>query len=79
MDKVSQEKISGHSYGHLENQPADELWDGITGNTQRVVLAHLSEENNTPEIALSTVLRILKELNISKNPNVQVQVAPHTT
>ena len=59
---------------------AEGLSEWITGNTQRVVLAHLSEENNTPEIALSTVLRILKELNISKKcPDVQVQVAPRHT
>ncbi|MDR3542980.1 MAG: MBL fold metallo-hydrolase [Desulfosporosinus sp.] len=73
-------RISGH-YGHLENkQLAEGLSEWIEGNTQRVVLAHLSEENNTPEIALSTVLRILKELNISKKcPDVQVQVAPRHT
>lgn len=73
-------RISGH-YGHLENkQLAEGLSEWIEGNTQRVMLAHLSEENNTPEIALSTVLRILKELNTSKRcPDVQVQVAPRYT
>jgi len=73
-------RISGH-YGHLENkQLAEGLSEWIEENTQRVVLAHLSEENNTPEIALSTVLRILKELNIAKKcPDVLVQVAPRHT
>ncbi|MDR3602028.1 MAG: MBL fold metallo-hydrolase [Desulfosporosinus sp.] len=73
-------RISGH-YGHLENkQLAVGLSEWIEANTQRVVLAHLSEENNTPKIALSTVLRILKELNISeKCPDIQVQVAPRHT
>ncbi|SPF35308.1 Metallo-beta-lactamase superfamily protein [Candidatus Desulfosporosinus infrequens] len=73
-------RISGH-YGHLENkQLAEGLSEWIAENTQRVVLAHLSEENNTPEIALSTVWRVLNELNISKKcPDVQVQVAPRHT
>lgn len=73
-------RISGH-YGHLENkQLAEGLSEWIKENTQRVVLAHLSEENNTPEIALSTVERILRDLNISKIcPNVRVQVAPRHT
>ncbi|TGE33985.1 MBL fold metallo-hydrolase [Desulfosporosinus sp. Sb-LF] len=73
-------RISGR-YGHLENkQLAEGLSEWITENTQRVILAHLSEENNTPEIALSTVMRILQELNSSKKcPDVLVQVAPRYT
>jgi phosphoribosyl 1,2-cyclic phosphodiesterase len=73
-------RISGQ-YGHLENkQLAEGLAEWIKENTQRVVLAHLSEENNTPEIALSTVMRILRELNLSKKfPDVQIQVAPRHT
>ena len=73
-------RISGH-YGHLENkQLAEGLSEWIEGNTQRVVLAHLSEENNTPELALTTVVRILKELNTTKKcPDVQIQVAPRHT
>lgn len=70
-------RISG-IYGHLENsQLAEGLVSWITENTQRVVLAHLSEENNTPEVALSTVLRILKGSHISKqNPDLRLRVAP---
>lgn len=70
-------RISGH-YGHLENkQLAEGLLEWMTENTQRIVLAHLSEENNTPEIALSTVMRILRDSNRSREyMDVQVQVAP---
>ncbi|MDP4127355.1 MAG: MBL fold metallo-hydrolase [Bacillota bacterium] len=73
-------RISG-KYGHLENkQLAEGLAEWIKENTQRVVLAHLSEENNTPQIALSTVTGILRELNIAKKcPDVQVRVAPRYT
>lgn len=70
-------RISG-KYGHLENkQLAEGLLEWIQENTQRVVLAHLSEENNTPEIALSTVLRILRNSKRSKKySDVHVHVAP---
>lgn len=73
-------RISGH-YGHLENkQLAEGLSEWVKENTQQVMLAHLSEENNTPEIALSTVLSILRELHIpDKCPDMQVQVAPRHT
>jgi len=68
----------GGQYGHLENkQLAEGLIEWMTENTQRVVLAHLSKENNTPEIALSTVLRILRDSDRSREyGDVQVQVAP---
>jgi phosphoribosyl 1,2-cyclic phosphodiesterase len=65
-------------YGHLDNkQLAEGLLEWMTENTQRVVLAHLSAENNTPEIALSTIMRILRDSNRSKEyRDVPVQVAP---
>jgi phosphoribosyl 1,2-cyclic phosphodiesterase len=65
-------------YGHLENkQLAEGLLEWITAKTQRIMLAHLSEENNTPEIALSTITRILRDSNrTSMFTDVQVQVAP---
>ncbi|MDA8229521.1 MAG: MBL fold metallo-hydrolase [Desulfitobacterium hafniense] len=68
-------------YGHLENkQLAEGLLEWIEENTQRVVLAHLSEENNTPDLALSTVARILKDSAISrKNPRLRLRVAPRFT
>ena len=36
----------------------------IGNNTKEVILMHLSEVNNTPSIALSTVNDVLKEYNI---------------
>ena len=73
-------RISGN-YGHLENkQIAEGLLEWIGDNTQRVVLAHLSAENNTPEIALTAIMRILRDKNTSKRcPDLQVQVAPRYT
>jgi phosphoribosyl 1,2-cyclic phosphodiesterase len=73
-------RISGN-FGHLENkQLAEGLLEWIDGNTQRIVLAHLSEENNTPEIALATILRALKDSKIAKkSPDLRLRVAPRYT
>jgi phosphoribosyl 1,2-cyclic phosphodiesterase len=46
--------------GHLSNeQAADYLNDLIGDKTKVVVLAHLSEENNSPEVALETVASVI--------------------
>ena len=68
-------------YGHLANrQLAEGLLEWIGENTQRVVLAHLSEENNTPELALATVVRALRASRpIRKNKDLRLRVAPRHT
>lgn len=73
-------RISGNR-GHLENkQLAEGLMEWIQGNTERIVLAHLSEENNTPELALTTILKILKQSRVAKeNPELRLRVAPRYT
>jgi phosphoribosyl 1,2-cyclic phosphodiesterase len=73
-------RISGQ-LGHLENsQLAEGLLAWINEKTQKVVLAHLSEQNNTPEIALSTILRILRGSDVLKrNPRLGIRVAPRFT
>ena len=54
--------------GHLSNeQAAYYLSKSIGKKTRKVILAHLSQENNTPEIALDTVLTTLKDNNIKFN------------
>ena len=48
--------------GHLSNHQAGFYLSKIIGeDTKQVVLAHISKENNTPEIALEDVLSELKE------------------
>lgn len=50
--------------GHLSNEDsAKYLAKFIGDNTKNVVLAHLSDENNTPELAITTLKNILKEKN----------------
>lgn len=65
-------------YGHLENkQLAEGLLEWLQSNTQQVVLAHLSAENNTPELALNSVAKILRDQGITKKyPQVHYRVAP---
>ena len=51
--------------GHLSNESASFYLTKLIGpNTKKVILAHLSEENNTPEIALGTLKKELSENNI---------------
>lgn len=51
--------------GHLSNDLCGSYLSKLIGpNTKKIVLAHLSEENNTPELAKETVVRILNDNNI---------------
>lgn len=53
--KVVQDRIAGAD-GHLSNRAAAELARRVAhGGLRHVVLAHLSEHNNTPEVAQATV------------------------
>ena len=50
-----QERIASR-WGHLENKDSAKMAAYLAMNgTKKVLLAHLSEENNTPELALSAV------------------------
>jgi phosphoribosyl 1,2-cyclic phosphodiesterase len=54
------QRIAGDS-GHLSNRAAAALArDSVTSRTAHVVLAHLSEKNNTPEMARSAVRSALR-------------------
>lgn len=58
--------------GHLSNEDsAKYLAKFIGDNTKSVILAHLSDENNTPELALNTLRNILKEKN-NNFDNIQI-------
>jgi phosphoribosyl 1,2-cyclic phosphodiesterase len=47
-------------YGHLSNTAAAELLSlAVTARTKRVLLAHLSEENNLPELAFDAAVKTL--------------------
>lgn len=54
--------------GHLSNELCAGYLSRLIGpKTKKVILAHLSEENNTVSLALNTSLNILKENNIDFN------------
>lgn len=60
--------------GHLSNdQAADALTRLVTTRTRQVILAHLSTECNTPEIALSAVSKRLEK--VGRRPAIQVAPA----
>lgn len=51
--------------GHLSNEASAFYLSKLIGNnTKKVILAHLSEENNTPELAIESLKRELAENNI---------------
>lgn len=53
--------------GHLSNQKAAHYLVELIGpRTKEIVLAHLSEEANTPEVALATVSEIFKKFGINQ-------------
>ncbi len=54
--------------GHLSNQDASIYLSKLIGeNTKKIVLAHLSHENNTEQKALDTIHAIFNEYGISFN------------
>ena len=54
--------------GHLSNVASGNYLNKLIGsNTKRVILAHLSEINNTPEIAISTVSDIINNRILIEN------------
>lgn len=60
--------------GHLSNEDAGWMLSNIIENKNvNVLLAHLSQENNTPQMALQTVAEILKKTG--KLHKVKLQVA----
>ncbi len=73
-DKKLKERIKS-GYGHLSNvQTADILADNYHRGLKSVWLCHLSEENNSPELAKSTVKNILSEKGIIADRDLSLNV-----
>lgn len=58
--------------GHLSNDTAGWLLANMKEKPRRVFLAHLSEENNLPQLALDTVQKVLKEAGQINNIDILV-------
>lgn len=72
---LKQRVLSDH--GHLSNRMAGKILAKlIPTGVEDVVLAHLSEENNTPRVARRTVEEILEEAGITPGVDVNLTVAP---
>ncbi|HEY8423790.1 MAG TPA: MBL fold metallo-hydrolase [Clostridia bacterium] len=62
--------------GHLSNELcADALTELITQSGRQVMLAHLSQENNTPELAYTITANALKSRGILAGKDVKISVA----
>ena len=61
--------------GHLGNLQSSTFLAGIAGeNLRHICLAHLSNHNNTPEIALQTLKQAFKNKGISSNGQLRISV-----
>lgn len=61
--------------GHLSNEDAGQaLLKMIKGNVTHVLLAHLSRENNYPQLAYQTVVNILESNDIRVGRDIQVDL-----
>jgi phosphoribosyl 1,2-cyclic phosphodiesterase len=62
-------------HGHLSNyQTSAFLADIMSDNLSHICLAHLSQNNNTPEIALQTLQQTFSERGISINGQPQISI-----
>lgn len=63
-------------YGHLSNEScAEAIYKLIDKGNRNFVLAHLSEENNLPELAFSSINGYLKNRGIEEGKNFTLSVA----
>ena len=70
------ERILG-PWGHLSNETGAELAArAVAGGARTVILAHLSAENNTPDLARAAVCRRLEELGCDPERDIRLTVAP---
>lgn len=70
------QRISGIK-GHLSNSDASELiLSSDRGNLKNIILAHLSEENNDPMLALESMQCTVSENNLNINVHVALQSRP---
>lgn len=69
-------RISGR-FGHFSNKQCGEFLGGFSKeNVRSVILAHLSQENNTPELAYNTVSEYLTSSGAVVGGDIDLTVAP---
>lgn len=72
----SSRRASWARYGHLSNEACGEaLLQLYQTGVRHAVLGHLSHENNTPELAMSTVCGVLRAHGLEPSEDIQVDMA----
>ena len=67
-------------HGHLGNhQTAEFLADNINDNLSDICFAHLSKNNNSPELVLQTMHRIFSEKGIALNGHPRIAILNRNT
>lgn len=67
-------------HGHLSNTAcAEELPGFVRAGVRRLVLGHLSKENNTPDVAYATALCALQQEGMKLGEDFTLEVAPRET
>ena len=62
--------------GHLSNMASAEIIEFLTNTgTHQIMLAHLSKENNSPNIAFSNICSYLKEHGLTEGEDIHIDVA----
>lgn len=65
--------------GHLSNKDSAYYLSNFIGdNTERIILIHLSEENNKPEVALKTLLDTLEKKGV-RIPDIEIAMQREST
>jgi len=63
--------------GHLSNDTCANLAAALASSgTRRIILAHLSRENNSPQIARETVARVLVKQGFAPDVHIGLAIAP---
>lgn len=63
------------STGHLSNEDAGDLISNIVkGKGEKILLGHLSKENNSPSLAYNTVKNILEEVGVKTHEDISLDL-----
>ncbi len=66
--------------GHLSNEAAgNAVYELLQTGVREVLLAHLSKENNFPELAYETVKEILGKNNVKVDRDIRLDLAPRNS
>lgn len=67
-------------FGHLSNEAAGHaILELLNSGVKKVLLGHLSKENNFPELAYETVKSILEEKKVNVGKDIQLDMAPRSS